>query len=105
MGTEQKEELDITTHELHELIRDKDDDIDHKNDQIQQLNNRMNEMSAEFASMLSETLELMRSHISEKLAQGAGEDAGSSDFAQRLQDYSVKAYNAVQVSTRTGAQA
>merc|ERR1712187_250543 len=103
--TEQKEELDITTHELHELIRDKDDDIDHKDDQIKSLNDRMNEMSAEFASMLSETLELMRNHISEKLAQGTGEDAGSSDFAQRLQDYSVKAYNAVQVSTRTGAQA
>merc|ERR1712060_586918 len=100
--TEQKEELDITTHELHELIRDKDDDIDHKDDQIRQLNDRMNEMSAEFASMLTETLELMRSHISEKLAAGSGEDAGTSDFAQRLQDYSVKAYNAVQVSTRAG---
>merc|ERR1719414_1538455 len=103
--TEQKEELDITTHELHELIRDKDDDIDHKDDQIRQLNDRMNEMSAEFASMLTETLELMRSHISEKLAQGTDENAGTSDFAQRLQDYSVKAYNAVQVSTRTGAGA
>merc|ERR1712187_13998 len=103
--TEQKEELDITTHELHELIRDKDDDIDHKDDQIRQLNDRMNEMSAEFASMLTETLELMRSHISEKLAAGSGEDAGTSDFAQRLQDYSVKAYNAVQVSQRSGAQA
>merc|ERR1712226_330765 len=43
--TEQKEELDITTHELHELIRDKDDDIDHKEDQIRQLNARMNDMS------------------------------------------------------------
>merc|ERR1712226_1607540 len=84
--TEQKEELDITTHELHELIRDKDDDIDHKEDQIRQLNARMNDMSSEFASMLGETLELMKTHISEKLAGGTGEDAGSSDFAQRLQD-------------------
>merc|ERR1712190_196565 len=61
--TEQKEELDITNHELHELIRDKDDDIDHKDEQIRQLNDRMNEMSQEFATMLQETLELMRNHI------------------------------------------
>merc|ERR1719183_2764929 len=100
--TEQKEELDITNHELHELIRDKDDDIEHKEQQITQLNERMNEMSSEFAHMLSETLELMKHHISEKLADGTGEgDASNPDFAQRLQDYSVKAYNAV--SVRSGA--
>merc|ERR1719476_1326159 len=98
--TEQKEELDITNHELHELIRDKDDDIDHKDEQIRQLNERMNEMSQEFANMLSETLDLMRNHIQEKLADGVGEDAGKADFAQRLQDYSAKAYNAVSVSSR-----
>merc|ERR1719337_628185 len=60
--TEQKEELDITNHELQELIKDKDDDIAHKEEQIRELNDRMNEMSSEFASMLSETLELMKTH-------------------------------------------
>mmetsp|Transcript_82974 Transcript_82974/g.185240 ORF Transcript_82974/g.185240 Transcript_82974/m.185240 type:complete len:222 (-) Transcript_82974:54-719(-) len=101
--TEQKEELDITNHELQELIRDKDDDIEHKDEQIRLLNQRMNEMSTEFANMLSETLELMRSHIKEKLADGVEDDSGKQDFMQRLQDYSTKAYNAVSVSTRPGA--
>merc|ERR1712187_506777 len=54
--TEQKEELDITNHELTELIRDKDDDIEHRDQQIGQLNERMNDMSSEFANMLEETL-------------------------------------------------
>merc|ERR1712113_385928 len=100
--TEQKEELDITNHELQELIRDKDDDIDHKNEQTKQLNERMNEMSTEFASMLGETLDLMKTHIKEKLADGPEDEGSKADFAQRLQDYSTKAYNAVSVSTRTG---
>merc|ERR1712125_313041 len=66
--TEQKEELDITNHELRELIRNKDDDIEHKDEQIRQLNERMNEMSQEFANMLAETLDLIKQHINEKLA-------------------------------------
>mmetsp|Transcript_109437 Transcript_109437/g.320320 ORF Transcript_109437/g.320320 Transcript_109437/m.320320 type:complete len:222 (-) Transcript_109437:207-872(-) len=103
--TEQKEELDITNHELQELIRDKNDDIEHKDEQIRQLNLRMNEMSTEFANMLSETLDLMRNHIKEKLADGVEDDSGKQDFMQRLQDYSNKAYNAVSVSARTGAGA
>merc|ERR1712226_1211948 len=65
--TEQKEELDITNHELRELTRNKNDDIEYKEDQIKQLNDRMNEMSHEFANMLSETLLLMKEHISDKL--------------------------------------
>jgi hypothetical protein len=101
--TEQKEELDITNHELRELIRNKDDDIEHKDEQIRQLNERMNEMSQEFANMLSETLVLMKTHINEKLADN-GEDANKPDFTQRLQAYSTKAYNTVSVSTRPGAQ-
>mmetsp|Transcript_1508 Transcript_1508/g.2304 ORF Transcript_1508/g.2304 Transcript_1508/m.2304 type:complete len:227 (+) Transcript_1508:69-749(+) len=102
--TEQKEELDITNHELKELIKDKDDDIKHKDEKNRQLNDRMNEMSAEFANMLAETLELMKHHINEKLSDSAGgDDQGAKpDFAQRLQDYSVKACNAVSISQRQG---
>lgn len=103
--TEQKEELDITNHELQELIRDKDDDIEHKDEQIRQLNERMNEMSSEFANMLSETLELMKHHMNEKLSDNVSEDAGRPDFAQRLQEYSAKAYNTVSVTARASAGA
>merc|ERR1712125_225593 len=53
--TEQKEELDITNHELRELTKNKNDDIEYKEEQIKQLNDRMNEMSQEFANMFSET--------------------------------------------------
>mmetsp|Transcript_71006 Transcript_71006/g.154324 ORF Transcript_71006/g.154324 Transcript_71006/m.154324 type:complete len:222 (+) Transcript_71006:65-730(+) len=101
--TEQKEELDITNHELRELIRDKDDDIEHKDEQIGNLNERMNEMSKEFANMLSETLELMRSHIGEKLAEGQSPESVTPDFTQRLQDCSARAYNSVTVDARPRA--
>jgi hypothetical protein len=103
--TEQKEELDIANHELRELIRDKDEDIEHKDQQIGLLNERMNEMSSEFANMLTETLDLMRKHVNEKFQDGQTEDANKPDYTQRLQDYSKKAYNAVTVSARTGAGA
>lgn len=93
--TEQKEELDITNHELRELIRDKDEEIEHKDQQIQQLNDRMNDMSGEFATMLHETFELMRKHIDEKFPDGGGEEANKADYMQRLQDYSAKAYSVV----------
>merc|ERR1719420_2884819 len=101
--TEQKEELDIANHELRELIRDKDEDIEHKDQQIGLLNDRMNEMSSEFANMLTETLDLMRKHVDEKFQEGQTDDANKHDYTQRLQDYSKKAYNAVTVSARTGA--
>jgi len=104
--TEQKEELDIANHELRELIRDKDEDIDHKDQQISQLNERMNEMSQEFATMLGETLELMRKHVNEKFPEGGGpEDASKPDYEKTLQGLSKKAYNAVSVSTRTAEAA
>eukprot|EP00931_Biecheleriopsis_adriatica_P075930 TRINITY_DN496_c0_g1_i2.p1 TRINITY_DN496_c0_g1~~TRINITY_DN496_c0_g1_i2.p1 ORF type:complete len:231 (-),score=86.73 TRINITY_DN496_c0_g1_i2:131-823(-) len=105
--TEQKEELDITNHELKELVRDKDEEIDNKDDQIKQLNERMNEMSTEFANMLSETLDLMKQHISEKLSDNAlgDADAARPDFTQRLEDFSKKAYNAVSVSTKQASGA
>merc|ERR1719229_1187155 len=98
--TEQKEELDITNHELEQLILDKTEDIEDKDKQVQQLNERMNEMSQEFANMLSETLELMRTQIGEKLQDTTDSEANRAEFAQRLQDYSNKAYNAVSVNSR-----
>lgn len=97
--TEQKEELDITTHELKDLIKDKNADIGHRDKQIRELNERMNEMSTEFAGMLNDTLELMKNRIGNTLDNEAEEDAAKPDFVQRmLQDYSEKAYNAVSVS-------
>merc|ERR1711881_197953 len=56
--TEQKEELDMTNHELKELIRDKDDEIANKDNTISELKSRMDEMSSEFADMLNTTLKL-----------------------------------------------
>merc|ERR1712060_745968 len=67
--TEQREELDITNHELQELIRDKDEDIEDRERQIENLNKRMNEMSEEFVNMLTETLDLMKTQIGEKLQE------------------------------------
>lgn len=99
--TEQKEELDITNHELKELTRNKMDDIEYKEEQIKQLNDRMSDMSHEFENMLSETLQLMKEHISDKL-DTTGDDAGKDDFTQRLKTYSDKAYEAVSVNTRPG---
>merc|ERR1719414_1738478 len=79
--TEQKEELDITNHELQELIRDKDDDIEHKNEKIRQLNDRMNDMSTEFAHMLQETLDLMASHVKDMpAADGMEDENGKQEF-------------------------
>merc|ERR1719482_503831 len=98
--TEQKEELDMTNHELRELIRDKDDDIELKDRQISELNERMGEMSQEFAGMLAETLELMKRHMEEKLAGEADQEASKPDYSQQLQEYSVKAYSAVSASSR-----
>lgn len=103
--TEQKEELDMTNHELRELIRDKDDDIELKDRQISELNERMNEMSQEFAGMLAETLQLMKTHMEEKLAGDADQEASKPDYAQQLQEYSVKAYSAVSASSRAALTA
>merc|ERR1719420_806277 len=101
--TEQKEELDIANHELKELIRDKDDDIEHRDQQISQLNERMNDMSSEFANMLEETLQLMKKQVDVKFQDGQSEEASKPDYMQRLQDYSQKAYNAVSMTARQGA--
>eukprot|EP00927_Polykrikos_kofoidii_P054215 TRINITY_DN48670_c0_g1_i1.p1 TRINITY_DN48670_c0_g1~~TRINITY_DN48670_c0_g1_i1.p1 ORF type:complete len:223 (-),score=66.93 TRINITY_DN48670_c0_g1_i1:158-826(-) len=98
--TEQKEELDITKHELRELIRNKDDDIEHKDNSIRQLNEQMEDMSKEFAQMLSETLKLMNTALGEKLADGGEDAANKSDFSQRLVDLSDKVYSAVSVPSR-----
>merc|ERR1712196_340569 len=99
--TEQKEELDMTNHELKELIRDKDDEIGNKENTISELKSRMDEMSAEFAEMLNTTLKLMKEHMQTKLANDPNEESNKADYAQRLQEYSVKAYSAVSASVKT----
>jgi len=104
--TEQKEELDMTNHELKELIRDKDDEIQNKENTISELKSRMDEMSAEFADMLNQTLKLMKEHMQKKLANDPNEESNKADYAQRLQEYSVKAYSAVSASVKApGMQA
>ena len=67
--TEQKEELDMTNHELKELIRDKDDIIAHKEHIITELKSRTELMCQEFNDMLNTTLKLMKEHMSSKLNQ------------------------------------
>lgn len=99
--TEQKEELDMTNHELKELIRDKDDEIANKDNTVAELKSRMDEMSAEFADMLNQTLRLMKDHMMEKLAGGdANDESNKNDYAQRLQEYSAKAYSAVSAGAK-----
>jgi chromosome segregation ATPase len=103
--TEQKEELDMTNHELRELIRDKDDEIAHKDNTISELKSRMDDMSAEFADMLNTTLKLMRESMAAKLAGDASEEGNKADYAQRLQEYSIKAYSAVSASAKANIAA
>lgn len=103
--TEQKEELDMTNHELRELIRDKDDEIAHKDNTISELKSRMDDMSAEFAEMLNTTLKLMRESMAAKLAGDPAEESNKADYAQRLQEYSIKAYSAVSASAKANIAA
>merc|ERR1719247_2536918 len=103
--TEQKEELDMTNHELKELIRDKDDEIANKENTISELKSRMDEMSAEFADMLNTTLKLMKEHMQAKLTSDPNEESNKADYAQRLQEYSVKAYSAVGAGAKGGGPA
>merc|ERR1712031_79421 len=72
--TEQKEELDMTQHELRELVQDKDDEIALRDQAISELKQRMEDMSSEFAHMLNSTLKLMKDHMDNKLnAEGTEE--------------------------------
>jgi len=103
--TEQREELDITNHELRELIRDKDDDIAHKDESIHALNERMDEMCTEFKTMLTETLGLMKTHVDEKFKDGDDDNESDEMLQKRLQEYSNKAYNAVSASSKHAAEA
>lgn len=101
--TEQKEELDMTNHELKELIRDKDDIIAHKEHIIAELKNRMEAMCTEFHDMLNTTLKLMKDHMAAKLTNREENSEESEkalrnqqeEYAARLQEYSAKAYSAV----------
>merc|ERR1711988_1322648 len=92
--TEQKEELDMTQHELRELILDKDDEIALRDQAISELKQRMEDMSNEFAQMLNSTLKLMKDHMNDKLS-GEGDGGEKTDYTQKLQEYSAKAYSAV----------
>merc|ERR1712159_946065 len=91
--TEQKEELDMTQHELRELIADKDNEIELRDQAIAELKQRMEDMSTEFASMLNQTLRLMKEHANEKLSGEGFEE--KTDYGAKLQEYSQKAYAAV----------
>merc|ERR1712224_617638 len=91
--TEQKEEYDMTQHELKELEQDKDNEIELRDQAIAELKQRMEDMSTEFASMLNQTLRLMKEHTEAKLSGEGFEE--KTDYAQRLQEYSQKAYAAV----------
>mmetsp|Transcript_21523 Transcript_21523/g.54229 ORF Transcript_21523/g.54229 Transcript_21523/m.54229 type:complete len:198 (-) Transcript_21523:656-1249(-) len=89
--TEQKEELDMTKHELSELIADKEDIIAHKDQVIAELKNRTEVMCNEFHEMLGSTLRLMKDHMAAKLIQDPenGDRTGKSNqeaYAAKLQD-------------------
>merc|ERR1719281_2418396 len=85
--TEQKEEYDMTRHELSELVSDKDIEIDLRDSAITELRQRMEDMSTEFANMLNQTLRLMKEHAHEKLSGEGFEE--KTDYSQRLQEYSA----------------
>mmetsp|Transcript_100905 Transcript_100905/g.291834 ORF Transcript_100905/g.291834 Transcript_100905/m.291834 type:complete len:223 (+) Transcript_100905:101-769(+) len=102
--TEQKEELDIRDRELELLITEKDEEVDDKDKQIAQLNERMSQMSQEFANMLSETLELMRTQIGEKLRDSGEREGVGEELTYQLQQYSDKAYNTVRAKPRAIAE-
>merc|ERR1719199_1378588 len=91
--TEQKEEYDMTQHELRELITDKDNEIELRDQAIAELKQRMEDMSTEFALMLNQTLRLMKEHANEKLSGEGFEE--KTDYGAKLQEYSQKAYAAV----------
>eukprot|EP00397_Hematodinium_sp_SG-2012_P045797 GEMP01051560.1.p1 GENE.GEMP01051560.1~~GEMP01051560.1.p1 ORF type:complete len:203 (+),score=54.91 GEMP01051560.1:50-658(+) len=88
--TEQKEELDMTDHELRELIKDKDEEIAAKDNTIIELKSRMDEMAVEFADMLKTTLSLMQDHMAAKLTPEQNKESSQQNYAQRLQEYSVR---------------
>jgi len=88
--TEQKEELDMTNHELRELIRDKDEEIAIKDQTIVELKQRMEDMAVEFADMLNTTLRLMKDHMAAKLNPEQDKEMSQQNYAARLQEYSVR---------------
>ncbi|CEM19219.1 unnamed protein product [Vitrella brassicaformis CCMP3155] len=108
--TEQKEELDLTNHELKELVREKDEEIKARDVHIQELKKRMDEMAHEFAEMLTKSLEVMKKNMASKILDGTERELKPA-FTQKLQDYAY-ATTAVaaqpsggggQISTHLGA--
>ncbi|KAF4735089.1 hypothetical protein FOZ63_000280 [Perkinsus olseni] len=79
--TEQKEELDICTHECQEMVRENEDEIAVKDAAIAELRERMDNMANEFADMMSETLTTLRRQLDATVAefnQAKSEDIGES---------------------------
>ncbi|KAF4742959.1 hypothetical protein FOZ62_015869 [Perkinsus olseni] len=79
--TEQKEELDICTHECQEMVRENEDEIAVKDAAIAELRERMDNMANEFADMISETLTTLRRQLDATVAefnQAKSEDIGES---------------------------
>ncbi|CAD7946616.1 unnamed protein product [Amoebophrya sp. A25] len=91
--TEQREEIDMSKHELDELIRDKTDIITHKERVVTELKNRMDQMCGEFHEMLSMTLKLMKEHMAAKLTQDQwNKHEETMRHAQsKLEEYTTKA--------------
>ncbi|KAF4696422.1 hypothetical protein FOZ60_000879 [Perkinsus olseni] len=79
--TEQKEELDICTHECQEMVRENEDVVAVKDAAIDELRQRMDNMANEFADMMSETLTTLRRQLDATVAefnQAKSEDIGES---------------------------
>jgi len=57
---EHHDEFEISSHQLRELALDQDEVLQAKDAQIRQLHERIEEMTAEFASMVSASLELLK---------------------------------------------
>merc|ERR1712139_234034 len=85
--------LETTLTEHKELSQDKDNEIELRDQAIAELKQRMEDMSTEFASMLNQTLRLMKEHANEKLSGEGFEE--KTDYGAKLQEYSQKAYAAV----------
>lgn len=99
--TEQAEELDMTKHELEELVKDKQDVIAHKEQLIRELKRRMEIMAEEFQDMLAQLVKSMKENMAAKLNQDA--DLLNADeekrnetmktFQTKLADYGDKLLN------------
>ncbi|CAD7958599.1 unnamed protein product [Amoebophrya sp. A120] len=98
--TEQREEVDMSQHELQELVRDKNDIIRHKDRVIEELKVRMETMSTEFEQMLSMTLKSMKEHMATKLNQDQRETVVK-NAQDKLEEYTKKVAATANASSPT----